>query len=150
MLQFMGENKRLLNIHEHNFAEIAAFQANTTVFQANINDSLKNLEVQIGQLALTMQNQSKDFFFPSYTRKNSRDCMVVALRSGRELEERRKENKDIEEEQYADIGEHFKQHSPRTIEEEEVVKMQLEKNVEKENPGEKEEVKAYEPQVPFP
>ena len=76
--------------------------------------------------------------------------MVVALRSGRELEERRKENKDIEEEQYADIGEHFKQHSPKTIEEEEVVKMQPEKNVEKENPREKEEVKAYEPQVPFP
>ena len=48
MLQFMGENKRLLNIHEQKFAEIEAFQANTTVFQANTNDSLKNLEVQIG------------------------------------------------------------------------------------------------------
>ena len=66
MLQFMGENKRLLNIHEHNFDEIAAFQANTTVFQANKNDSLKNLEVQIRQLALTMQNQSKDFFSKLY------------------------------------------------------------------------------------
>ena len=52
----MGENKRLLNIHEQKFAEIAAFQENTTVFQANTNDSLKNLEVQIGQLAITMQN----------------------------------------------------------------------------------------------
>ena len=52
----MGENKRLLNIHEQKFAEITAFQANTTVFQANTNDSLKNLEVQIGQLSLTMQN----------------------------------------------------------------------------------------------
>ena len=91
-----------------------------------------------------MQNQSKDSF-PSDTRKNSRDCMAVALRSGMELEERRKEKKDIEEEQYAYIGEHFKQHSPKTTEEEEAVKMQPEKNVEKENPGKKEEVKAYKP-----
>ena len=140
----MGENKRLLNIHEQKFAEITTFQTNTTIFQANTNDSLKNLEVQIGQLALVMQNQSNDSF-PSDIRKKSRDYMAVALRSGRELEERRKEKKDTEEERYADIGEHFKQHSPKTIEEEEAVKMQLEKNVEKENPGKKEEVKAYEP-----
>ena len=96
-----------------------------------------------------MQNQSKDSF-PSDIRKNLRDCMAVALRSGRELEERRKEKKDTEEEQYADIGEHFKQHSPKITIEEEAVKIQPEKNVEKENPGKKEEVKAYEPQVPFP
>ena len=118
----MGENKRLLNIHEQKFTEITTFQTNTTVFQANTNDSLKNLEVQIGQLALIMQNQSNDSF-PSDTRKKSRDYMAVALRSGRELEERRKEKKDTEEERYADIGEHFKQHSPKTIEEEEAVKM---------------------------
>ena len=60
MLAFMGGNKRLLNIHEQNFAKLAVFQANTTVFQANTNTSLKNLEIQVGQLALTMQNQSKD------------------------------------------------------------------------------------------
>ena len=63
------------------------------MFQANTNDSLKNLEMQIRQLALTMQNQSKDSF-PSDTRKNLRDCMAVTLRSGRELEERRNEKKD--------------------------------------------------------
>ena len=44
-----------------------------------------------------MQNQSKDSF-PSDTRKNSRDYMAVALRSGMELEERRKEKKDTGEE----------------------------------------------------
>ena len=44
MLAFMGENKRLLNIHERKFAELAAFQTNTTMFQANTNASLKNLE----------------------------------------------------------------------------------------------------------
>ena len=48
MLSFMGENKRLLNIHEQKFAELAAFQSNTTVFQANTNASLKNLETQVG------------------------------------------------------------------------------------------------------
>ena len=32
MLAFMEENKRLLNIHEQKFAELAAFHANTTMF----------------------------------------------------------------------------------------------------------------------
>ena len=31
MMTFMGENKRLLNIHKHKFADLAAFQANTCV-----------------------------------------------------------------------------------------------------------------------
>ena len=60
------------------------------MFQANTNNSLNNLEMQIGQLALTMMNQSKDLFL-SDIRKNPRDCMAVTLRSGRELEERRNE-----------------------------------------------------------
>ena len=60
MLTFMGENKRLLNIHKYKFVDLAAFQVNTTVFQANTNASLKNLETQVGQQALTMQSQSKD------------------------------------------------------------------------------------------
>ena len=54
MLMFMGENKGLLNIHEQNFTELVAFQENTNVFQANTNASLKNLETQVGQLALEM------------------------------------------------------------------------------------------------
>ena len=72
MLAFMGENKRLLNIHEQKFAELAAFQANTTMFQANTNASLKNLETQVAQLDLAMQNQPKDTL-PSDTRKNPKD-----------------------------------------------------------------------------
>ena len=88
MLTFIGENKKLLNIHEHKFADLVAFQANTTMFQANTNASLKNLETQVGQLALAMPNQSKDAF-PSDTRKNLKDCMVVTLRSGREIESRK-------------------------------------------------------------
>ena len=88
MLTFMGENKRLLNIHEHKFTDLSAFLANTVVFQANTNASLKNLETQVEQLALAMQNQSKDAF-PSDTRKNQKDCMVVTLRSGTEIEGRK-------------------------------------------------------------
>ena len=88
MLTFIGENKRLLNIHEQKFTDLAAFQANTTVFQANTNASLRNLETQVRQLALVMQNQSKDAF-PSNTKKNPKDCMVVTLRSGREIESRK-------------------------------------------------------------
>ena len=48
MLSFMVENKRLLNIHEQKFAELAAFQVNINVYQANTNASLKNLETQVG------------------------------------------------------------------------------------------------------
>ena len=149
MLAFMGENKRLVNIHEQKFVELAAFQVNTTVFQANTNPSLKNLETQVRQLDLTMQNQSKDSF-PSDTRKNPKDCMAVTPRSGRELEEKRVENKDTEEEKYVEIGQEFKQHSSETTEEEKTVKMQPEQQVEKENRGKREEVKDYNPQVPFP
>ena len=100
----MGENKRLLNIHEIKFAELAAFQANTNVFQANTNASLKNLETRVGQLALAMQNQSKDAF-TSDTKKNSKDCMVVTLRSGRKLESRKeKEWKKTEKTEEEETG----------------------------------------------
>ena len=67
------------------------------MFQANTNAYLKNIEIQVGQLALAMQNQSKDAF-PSDTRKNPKDCMVVTLRSGREIEGRKEEKKKTKEE----------------------------------------------------
>ena len=50
-----------------------------------------------------MQNHSKDSF-PSDIRKNPKDYMVVTLRSGRELEEKRVE-KDTKEEKYEKVGE---------------------------------------------
>ena len=62
------------------------------MFQANTKASLKNLETQVGKLALAMQNQSKDAFL-SDTKKNPKDCMVMTLRSGRELESRREDEK---------------------------------------------------------
>ena len=52
------------------FAELVVFQANTNMFQANTNASLKNLETQVGQLALAIQNQSKHAFL-SDTKKNT-------------------------------------------------------------------------------
>ena len=85
MLNFMSYNKRILNLHEKKFSDLENFQANTTVFQANTNASLNNLEMQIGQLAQAMQKEPKD-------------CMIVTLRSGRELDERRVERKNTEEE----------------------------------------------------
>ena len=61
----------------------------------------------MGQLALVMQNQSKDAF-PSDTKKNPKDCMAVTLRSGREFEiekkmkrgrlRKKKKQEEIEEE----------------------------------------------------
>ena len=48
MLSFIGENKRLLNIHEQRFVKLVVFQANITMFQANTNASLKNMETQVG------------------------------------------------------------------------------------------------------
>ena len=46
-----------------------------------------------------------------------KDCMAVTLRSGRELEERRNEKKETEEEKHAKIGEELKQHSSEVAEE---------------------------------
>ena len=60
--------------------------------------------------------------------------MAVLLRSGRELDKRRVEKKDTEEENYVEIREEFKQHSLETIEEEKTAKMQKEEQAEKENP----------------
>ena len=69
MPNFMSEKKRILNLYEQKFAELAVSQANAIVFQADVNASLKNLETQVGQLALTMQNQYRDTF-PSDTKKD--------------------------------------------------------------------------------
>ena len=44
--------------------------------------------------------------------------MVVLLRSGRELDERRVEKQNIEEENYAEIREEYKKHNSETTEEE--------------------------------
>ena len=143
MLHFMLENKRILNLHERKFSDLENFPANTAMFQINTNASLKNLEIQIGQLAQAVQKEPKDSF-PSDTRKNPKDCMAVILRSGRELDERRVQKRDTKEEKQVEIGEELEQHSSETTEKEKTIEMQPKQQ------GMKEEVKAYNPPVPFP
>ena len=72
-------------MHEKKFAELENFQANTTVFQTNINATLRNLETQVGQLALTLQSQSRNTF-PSNTEVNPKDHTPNAMRGSDELQ----------------------------------------------------------------
>ena len=55
MLHFMTENKRILNLHEKRFSDLENFQENTIVFQTNTSATMRNLETQVGQLALSLQ-----------------------------------------------------------------------------------------------
>ena len=89
MLQFMGDNKRLLQFHEQKLSDLETFKSDTQMFQKNASASLKNLETQVGQLALNMPNQNKGTF-PSDTQKNSKDCMEIQLRSGKDLSSNKK------------------------------------------------------------
>ena len=89
MLHFMSENKKILNLHEKRFSELENFQENTTVFQTNTNASLRNLETQVGQLALSLQNQSRNAF-PSSTEINPKDFTPTSLRGDNELQGNKK------------------------------------------------------------
>ena len=71
-------------MHEKKFAELENFQANTTVFQTNINATLRNFETQVGQLALTLQSQTRNTF-PSNTEVNPKDLTPTAMRSSNEM-----------------------------------------------------------------
>ena len=102
MLQFMGDNKRLLQFHEQKLSDLEAFKSDTQMFQKNASASLKNLETQVGQLALNMPNQSKGTFL-SDTQKNPKDCMAIQLRTGKDLSSNkrteRKEETEAEKEE---------------------------------------------------
>ena len=71
MLGFKVDTKKILNNHEQRFTYMDIFQANT-------NASLKNIETQVGQLALSLQKQFKDTF-PSDTQKNLKNCLAVMI-----------------------------------------------------------------------
>ena len=88
MLQFMGDNKRLLQFHEQKLSDLETFKSNTQMFQKNASASLKNLETQVGQLALNMPNQNKGTFatcpssvasFPSFPGANCGPCPLALL-----------------------------------------------------------------------
>ena len=152
MLTYMYENKIILNLHEHKFTELAVFQANTTVFQANTNTSLKNMETQVGLPTLAMQNQSRDFF-PSDAKKNPKDCRVVTLRSGKELQgseevEKKKNEAENENANQNSMSSETKKNRIGLSDENEQMKEQDE--VAKDEVVQKEEVRIYQPLVPFP
>ena len=138
MLQFMGDNKRLLQFHEQKLSDLEAFKSDTQMFQKNASASLKNLETQVGQLALNMPNQSKGTF-PSDTQKNLKDCMAIQLRSEKDLSNNRKEER--KEETEAEKNETEKEGEKNT---------QIEQPKGNNEQKQKEGVPAYTPSVPFP
>ena len=85
MLHIMQENKKILNLHEKNFFDLENFQANTIVFQTNTNATLRNLETQVGQLALSLQSQSRNAF-PSSIEIDPKDLTSTTLRGNDELQ----------------------------------------------------------------
>ena len=76
-------------MHEKRFSELENFQANTTMFQTNTKASLRNLETQVRQLALSLQDQSRNAF-PSSTEINPKDLTPTSLRSNDELQGNKK------------------------------------------------------------
>ena len=138
MLQLMGDNKRLLQFHEQKLSDLEAFKSDTQMFQKNASASLKNLETQVGKLALNMPNQSKGTF-PSDTQKNPKDCMAIQLRSGKDLSS----NKKIERK------EETKAEKEETENEEEK-NSQIEQLKGSKDQKKKEGVPAYTPAVSFP
>ena len=139
MLQFMGDNKRLLHFHEQKLSDLEAFKSDTQMFQKNASVSLKNLETQVGQLALNMPNQNKGTF-PSDTQKNPKDCMAIQLRSGKDLSSNKetagKEKTEAEKE--------------KTEEKEEKNSQPEQLKGSNDQKKKKEGVPAYTPAVPFP
>ena len=104
ILQFMGDNKRLIHFHEQKLSDLEAFKSDTQVFQKNTSALLKNLGTQVGKLALNMPNQKKGTF-PSDTQKNLKDCMAIQLRSGKEVSNNiRKERKEETETKQQETG----------------------------------------------
>ena len=94
------DNKRLLHFHQQKLSDLEYFKSDTQVFQKNTSASLKNLETQVGQLALSIPNQTKGTF-SSDTQKNPKDCMAFQLRSGKAVgnnnKKERKEETDAEQ-----------------------------------------------------
>ena len=138
MLQFIGDNKRLLHFHEQILSDLEAFKSDTQVFQKNTSALLKNLDTQVGKLTLKMPNQSKGTF-PSDTQKNLKDCMAIQLRSGKDLSNnRRKERKEETEAEQEETGKEGEKST------------QIEQPKGSKEQKQKEGVLANTPLVPFP
>ena len=126
-----------------------AFKSDTQVFQKNTSASLKNLETQVGQLALNMPNQNKGTF-PSDTQKNLKDCMAIQLRSGKEVgnnsRKERKEEIDAEQEEAGKQGE--KSTPEKNTEAKKMIKTEQPEGSSEQI--QKKKIPAYTPTVPFP
>ena len=150
----MVENKRILNLQEQKFSKLVVFQSNTNVFQENTNASLKNLETQVGQLALNWKNKSRDSFL-SDTKKNPKDYMAITLKNGKEVQVRKevekKQNDDeVEKEDQNQADSEKKQNRTKLIDESEQLKVQNELSTDDTKQKKKEEVRVYQPPIPFP
>ena len=145
----MGDNKKLINLHEQKFNELENFKSNIHMFQANTGASLKNIETQVGQLAMNMENQNKGTF-PSDTQKNPKDCMAIQLRSGKEVSSnsrKEKKEKTDEEEEETGRGEEKNMSEKTTDAEKQKLTEQPEKSFKLEL---KANVQAYTSVMPFP
>ena len=76
-------------MHEKRFSELENFKANTTVFQTNTNASLRNLETEVGQLALSLKNQLRNAF-PSSIETNPKDFTPTSLKGDNVLQGNKK------------------------------------------------------------
>ena len=71
----------------------------------------------MGQLALSMKNQSRDSF-PSDTKQNPKDCMKITLISGKELQKIRGEEDEMtEKEDKIEVGKESELNSSKLTEE---------------------------------
>ena len=96
-----------------------------------------------------MQNQSKDAFH-SDTKKNPKVCMVVTLRSGRELESRKEEEKKkTEKDEQEETEKEDKLSNLELVKETKKEEVQIEQHIEKGKLKKKEEMQAYKLAVPF-
>ena len=141
----MGDSNRLIHFHEQKLSDLEAFKSYTQVFSA----SLKKLETQVGHLALSMPNQSKGTF-PSDTQKNPKDCMVVQLRSSKEVgNNSKKERKEEIDAKQEDTGKEEEKSMPEKTTEAKK-KIQTKQPEGSSEQKQKERVPAYTPTVSFP
>ena len=87
---------------EHNQANISTCMKNMETNQVNLGATLKNVKTQIEQVAIYVRENPPKFFL-SDAEKNTKQCMVVTLRSGKELEKPKKIENEKEEVEKSNI-----------------------------------------------
>ena len=85
MNAFVNESRKMMDAYDKRFN-------NLETHYWNMEETIKTLEIQIGQLAIAIQEQSSRTF-SSDTEKKPWECTVITLKSGKELEDNKKEHK---------------------------------------------------------